>query len=60
MIVIQAEIEKYFINKMFQVPAQALYFGVERETIQGIITEALARSEKYIALVTLQEPAPAQ
>jgi hypothetical protein len=58
--VTEPEIEKYFINKMFQVMTQALYFGLDRETIQEITNEALARSEKYIVSVGEKDKVLAQ
>ncbi len=47
--VTEADAEKYFINKMFQVMTQALYFGIERETIHELASEALTRAERYVS-----------
>ncbi len=46
--VTEADVEKYFINKIFQTMSQALYFGVAPEAIQAMASEALTRSERYI------------
>jgi hypothetical protein len=40
--------EKYFISKFFETMSQALYFGLERSTIEDLAKEALERSERYV------------
>lgn len=53
--VTEADAEKYFVNKMFQIMSQALYFGIDSETLQELANEALKRSERYSESISHNE-----
>lgn len=58
--VTETDVAKHLVNEMFQLTTQALYFGLEREKVQELMTQALNRSEQYLASFSPDNLVPAR